>query len=147
MINQKELQAILLQIYSFAPGLGKYSFKWNETPKNFKLKAATDSSGIFTFKGKTYYVFFKDSTEEIVVQNNGHPCSVVLFTCKPVILKSWFFTLALSHGGPGYVRVLAENYTDARVKMNNKFSTRWAFQYSSLEEVHPYDCILKDTIV
>jgi hypothetical protein len=53
--------------------------------------------------------------------------------------KSWYFTLSANQGGPGCVEVVAENYDDATNKMIEQYGTKWALQYASIDEVHPYD--------
>jgi hypothetical protein len=54
-------------------------------------------------------------------------------------LKSWYFTLAHNHGGPGCVEVKAESYSVARTKMIKARGEKWAFQYETIEKVHPLD--------
>jgi hypothetical protein len=54
-------------------------------------------------------------------------------------LKSWYFTLAHNQGGPGCVEVKAESYSVARRKMILARGVKWAFQYETLDKVHPLD--------
>ena len=58
----------------------------------------------------------------------------------------YYFTLAENQGGPGCVEVEAEDYESARTLMCTSYGTNWAFQYESLEDVHPYDRTILDTI-
>lgn len=61
--------------------------------------------------------------------------------------KSWFFTLAANQGGPACVEVWAHNAISARDKMVQVRSLSWAFQYESLDKVHPLDRKVKEIIV
>jgi hypothetical protein len=61
-------------------------------------------------------------------------------------LKSWYFTLSTDQGGPGCVQVEALGYDDARRKMVAEYGIKWAFQYGSLEEVHPFDSLIIEVV-
>jgi len=54
-------------------------------------------------------------------------------------MKKFYFTLGSNHGGPGCVEVVGTDYNDARERMCRVWGRTWAFQYESLEEVHPND--------
>ena len=51
--------------------------------------------------------------------------------------KYWYFTLSLNQGGPACVKVAGEDYGHARQRMIDAYGLNWAFQYNSLEAVHP----------
>lgn len=55
------------------------------------------------------------------------------------VMGKWYFTLARSQGGPGCVEVEARDYQDARTIMFKVWGDKWAFQYDSIDEVHPVD--------
>lgn len=61
--------------------------------------------------------------------------------------KIFYFTLSENQGGPGCVEIHAEDWHSARVVMNEEWGPRWAFQYSSLEEVHPMDRKIIDSFI
>jgi hypothetical protein len=54
-------------------------------------------------------------------------------------MKTYYFTLSQSQGGPGCVEVHAADWHSAREVMVQEHGPRFAFQYESLEEVHPLD--------
>lgn len=55
-------------------------------------------------------------------------------------MKEFYFTTAANHpGGSGYWVVWAMNATAAREKMFTFFGPRWAFEYASLDDIHPDD--------
>ena len=59
-------------------------------------------------------------------------------------MKKWYFTLSDNQGGPGCIAAHANDFHEARNKMVENFGIRWAFQYDSLDKVHPLDqCILR----
>jgi hypothetical protein len=53
--------------------------------------------------------------------------------------KYWYFTLAENQGGPGCVKVAGSDYGHAGERMCAAYGLNWAFQYESLEKVHPLD--------
>jgi hypothetical protein len=53
--------------------------------------------------------------------------------------KAWYCTLAANQGGPACVEVWARSWEEARDKMFQIYDAHWAFQYESLEKVHPLD--------
>jgi hypothetical protein len=54
-------------------------------------------------------------------------------------MEDFFFTLATAHGGPGCVKITATDYETARNIMFEHYNNKWAFQYESLDDVHPLD--------
>ena len=54
-------------------------------------------------------------------------------------MKSFYFTLSRTQGGPGYIEVIAPDAGAAREDMFRIVGDRWAFQYGSLDEVHELD--------
>lgn len=64
-------------------------------------------------------------------------------------MKSFYFTKRLDAGIPylwGYVEVIAQDSTIARQLMRDKYGLKWGFEYHELEEIHPADRTLIDTI-
>ena len=59
----------------------------------------------------------------------------------------YYATLGTTHGGPGYIKIFAENENEARKLVNEYTGHKWAFMYDSLEDVHKFDRILIDTII
>jgi hypothetical protein len=59
----------------------------------------------------------------------------------------YYFTLAPSQGGSGYVEVHACDSNAARAKMFDKYGDRWAFQYTSFMMLHDLDKTLLDVIM
>lgn len=45
----------------------------------------------------------------------------------------WIFTFGEGHAHPGYYVKIYGTYGEARVKMINKYGTKWAFQHSAKE--------------
>lgn len=60
-------------------------------------------------------------------------------------MKTFYFTLMIKQGG-GIVVVHAEDYMAARRKMFDEYGDQWAFQHSSLDEVHPDDRTVRKEI-
>lgn len=58
----------------------------------------------------------------------------------------FYFTLAENQGGPGCIEVTAADYDTAREIMWEAYGPRWAFQYSSIEDVHPADRTILESI-
>jgi hypothetical protein len=54
-------------------------------------------------------------------------------------MEKWYFTLSDNQGGPGCVEVAANNFSEARNKMVENYGIKWAFQYDSIDKVHPLD--------
>lgn len=59
---------------------------------------------------------------------------------------SHYFTLSANQGGPGCVEVRSDDYAEARRLMIGTYGMEWAFQYESLEKVHPADREILDVI-
>ena len=55
-------------------------------------------------------------------------------------MQDYFFTFGVGQEHAyQYVRITASDFSTARNIMFNKYGEEWAFQYGSLEEVHPSD--------
>ena len=64
-----------------------------------------------------------------------------------ITMQSYYFTFGTGQKHVGkYVEIHAETYVEAREKMYNKYESKWAFQYSFLNDVHPQDRHLLEVI-
>ena len=61
-------------------------------------------------------------------------------------MKTWYFTLSESQGGPGCVEVEADDWQHARQRMVKQYGVKWGFQYESHTAVHPADRQILNTL-
>ena len=69
-MNNKQLIEILSNIYKFSEGLNKKIFMWDKLPKNVKILAGTDNSGIVKWNHKEYYVYYEWLTKTVQIEDN-----------------------------------------------------------------------------
>lgn len=62
------LHEIISSIWTFSEGLNKTHFNWNNLPKQVKVLAGTDTSGLVRFKKRDYYVHYEWTTNAIVIE-------------------------------------------------------------------------------